>query len=340
MDLNTFSFHLELPLTVSSIVFVHGLFGHPQNTWTCSTSRHGDQIKPLTSADGEAVEQTPKERSTLGRKAPKDVYWPRDLLPTIMPQSRIFTWGYDVSIDHIFSSASHASVFQHAETLLFDLATLRRTPTEKTRPIIFVAHSLGGIVVKDALCLSKNERNFNGDILPATTGVCFRGTPHRGSKAASIRKVAFEISKVFLRDPNLKVLCVLEINSEILERVTRSFCQILRDGNLSVHSFSEELSTSGIKVVDTFSSYISDANETRGVIHANHRDVARFASADDPGFKRVGNVLLRWESDIPLKKAGKRLNFGGFLTIRLSALQNYDPILLLQLLVPLLLTSI
>ncbi|KAK2777653.1 hypothetical protein FQN52_003019 [Onygenales sp. PD_12] len=280
------------------IVFVHGLFGHPKNTWTCNTFKDGDQIRSVDPDNDDDAEQPPRKKPRTGQRVSNEVFWPRDLLPTAMPRSRILTWGYDASADRLFASTSHASVFQHTETLLFDLATLRRAQNEKTRPIIFVAHSLGGIVVKDALSLSKNEKNFYKEILPASAGVCFLGTPHRGSKAASIGKIAFEVSKLFLRDPNLKLLRALEIDSEILERVSKSFCQILSDGNLHVHSFSEELSTTGLKIVDSFSSYIGEVNETRGIIHADHRNIARFSGLDDPGFKRVQNVLLKWESDI------------------------------------------
>jgi hypothetical protein len=77
------------------------------------------------------------------------IFWPADLLPQTLPGARIFTWGYDVDVDRAFSSASTATVFQHASALLSDLADVRMDETEKKRPIIFIAHSLGGIVVKD-----------------------------------------------------------------------------------------------------------------------------------------------------------------------------------------------
>lgn len=231
----------------------------------------------------------------------KEVYWPQDLLPKVMPRARILTWGYDVQIEHIFSQVSKATVFQHAETLLLDISTLRRTEADQARPIIFISHSLGGIIVKEALSLSKNEKTFLKEVLLATAGVCFLGTPHRGSKSASLGKLAFGLTKALFQNPNLQILRALEINSEILECVGRSFCQIMHEGKISVHSFREELATKGVMIVDDFSSSIGDANETRGTIHANHRNIARFTSLEDPGFTRVTSVLLRWENDLQRK---------------------------------------
>ena len=53
------------------------------------------------------------------------LFWPHKLLPSVIPQSRIYTWGYDVDVNHLFSSASQATVFQHAGSLLSDLADER-----------------------------------------------------------------------------------------------------------------------------------------------------------------------------------------------------------------------
>lgn len=60
----------------------------------------------------------------------------------------------------MFSSSSHNSVFQHTKNLLHDLSDVRVTTAEKDVPLVFVAHSLGGIVVKDALSLSSAEKNL------------------------------------------------------------------------------------------------------------------------------------------------------------------------------------
>ena len=131
-------------------------------------------------------------------------------------------------------------------------------------------------------------------ILPATIGVMFLGTPHHGSRAASLGKMVFEVSKLFFKKPNLQVLRGLDTNSEILERISRSFGQILSIGGIKVHSFREELPTHGVMVVGSASATIGYLHETRGSLHANHRDLARFSSAKDIKFQRVVSVLQGW----------------------------------------------
>ncbi len=204
------------------------------------------------------------------------------------------TWGYDVQIEDLSAATSKASIFHHSENLLSDLVMLRKSDAAKLKPLIFIAHSLGGIVVKDALSLSGNERTVINTVLPATIGVMFLGTPHHGSRAASLGKMMFEVSKIFFKKPNLQILRGLENNSEILERISRNFGQILSSGRIKVHSFREELPTHGVMVVSSASSTIGYLHETRGSLHANHRNLARFSSMKDIKFQRVVSVLQGW----------------------------------------------
>ena len=251
-------------------------------------------------------EPSPKKRRTNRKELLQEIFWPRDLLPRVFPQARIITWGYGVQIEKMFASASQATIFHHAQTLLSDLAMLRGSELDRSKPLVFIAHSLGGIVVKDALSLSQNDLTQLKEILPATIGVMFLGTPHHGSKAASLGKVAFEISRVFFQNPNMDILRGLERNSEILDRITRSFEQILAAGHLKVHSFREELDTKGMSIVDASSYSIGYLYETKGSLYANHRNMAKVSSLNDINFRRMTSVIQRWldESGDPHTRSG------------------------------------
>ena len=87
-----------------SIVFVHGLTGNRERTWT----------HPSTSC-----------------------FWPSELLPSDLPDARIFTYGYDADVAHFFSAASQSRIGDHAQTLLSSLGHVReRTETVSREPML------------------------------------------------------------------------------------------------------------------------------------------------------------------------------------------------------------
>lgn len=98
------------------IVALHGLNGHWEKTWQSDKS---------TSKGGGAM-------------------WLRDFLPQQIPHARIMSFGYD---SVLLFSKSTSDVATFAEQLLESLLSMRMNVPE-TRPIIFICHSLGGIVVK------------------------------------------------------------------------------------------------------------------------------------------------------------------------------------------------
>lgn len=179
-------------------------------------------------------------------------YWPQTLLPETVPDARIFTFGYDANIVGFLSSASQNSIHQHAQNLLSDLADLREKPAEQQTPLIFVVHSLGGIIVKDALNQSVATVGTRlKAIAPATFAICFLGTPHRGSKSASLGKMAYNVTVVVTKRPNLSLLRALERKSDALDGIGSNFSQTLLKLDLRIYSFREELETRKYLIFNT-----------------------------------------------------------------------------------------
>lgn len=141
------------------IVLVHGLNGSPEKTWTASNG----------------------------------VFWPLDLLPASLRgvHANILVYGYnaDVYSGRNDRSASDNFIHQHAQTLVTSLTLFRRSEGTFKNPIIWVCHSLGGILVKRALLYSNDVRAAHHEnyrsIFVSTFGLIFLGTPHTGSDAAS-----------------------------------------------------------------------------------------------------------------------------------------------------------
>ncbi|KAH7215365.1 Alpha/Beta hydrolase protein [Fusarium oxysporum] len=250
------------------ICFVHGLTGNRDSTWTAK-----GQSKP----------------------------WPEALLPLKLTSARILTYGYDAYIVRK-SVASTNGLIDHAKNLLNDLSTDRASSNASSRPLVFVAHSLGGLVCKEAVLLSRNnpESHLRG-IFDCTKGIVFLGTPHRGSWMADWARIPASALGI-VKSINKSLLKILETDDKYLQSVQDRFWSMVREQqkagrDLEVTCFFEELPLSGVgKVVSKDSATLESYNAIS--IHANHSNMAKFSSVDDNGFKRLLGELIRWESQI------------------------------------------
>lgn len=174
------------------IVFVHGLNpkgseNHARNTWTHS----GDTSHAAT-------------------------FWPQALLPESVPTARILLFAYNSSI---LANASNAPVHGHANTLLNRLHNKRREETEKHRPIIFIAHSLGGLLVKQALVEAKLNPLY-ACIKASTYGLVFFATPHSGGNRAGVADSAAKLCSALTGQAKNSLLETLE-KASLLNEISK-----------------------------------------------------------------------------------------------------------------------
>jgi hypothetical protein len=250
------------------ICFIHGLTGDREKTWT---------------ADGQS---TP---------------WPKKLLPPKLNQARILTYGYDAYIIRK-SVASSNRLIDYAADLLADLTSDRDSCHATSRPLIFVAHSLGGLICKKSILLSRNnpEIHLQG-VFNALKGVIFLGTPHKGAWIADWAKIPASAMGC-LKSTNTKLLDILHTRSELLESIQIDFVHMVRQlreqgRSLEITCFFEELPTSGVgKIVSKDSASLE--GYASHSIHANHRDMVKFVTAEQNGFKRVLGELTRWTAEV------------------------------------------
>ena len=243
----------------ADIVFVHGLTGNGLGTW-----EKGNTV------------------------------WPRDLLPKAVPAARVITWNYDADIMRFFNKTGQNTILKHAENFLLDLAGERAEEDgiEPDRPIIFIGHSLGGLVIKQALITAReHEHTMSEDddyakIIRNTVGIIFLGTPHKGSDQAKWDGVATNLAKVLKKEHNDTIVSALSRGSSTLEGLQSSFAGI--SDRFSYSTFSEEREYPGIgKIVDDESAILYLPKESRNSIPANHLGMSRFGSVSETGFKRI-----------------------------------------------------
>jgi hypothetical protein len=79
--------------------------------------------------------------------------------------------------------------------LVEQLQDKRSAISPASRPLIFIAHSLGGLVVKRALIISCENDRFR-DIELSTGGIAFFGTPDTSIPAESLETIIQKIAKL------------------------------------------------------------------------------------------------------------------------------------------------
>ncbi|KAK0645716.1 ankyrin repeat-containing domain protein [Cercophora newfieldiana] len=109
--------------------------------------------------------------------------------------SRVLTFEYPSR--HLFSgSRSREAIRSCALSLLRGLAALRKDEARK-RVIMFIAHDLGGIIVKDALVAGALEDSSWQAVMDLTRVLVFCGCPHR---TASIMDLEDRLCRFFFAD--------------------------------------------------------------------------------------------------------------------------------------------
>ncbi|KAH8796346.1 hypothetical protein BGZ57DRAFT_746706, partial [Hyaloscypha finlandica] len=286
----------------ADVVFVHGLQGHPQRTWRYkgtvakTTAVHENSLSKIMGLTSNPNRRL-KDMTTTGV-----VYWPLELLPGTHEDIRILTYGYDSHVSHWFTGpANKMTIATHGRSLLNDLA--RERQDSRGRPMIFVAHSLGGLVVKEALIEARKQKYHNhlNEIYSSCEAIIFFGTPHRGSGAAKWAVLLGNIASAAQFDTNIGIARDLDPSggSDKLEELRRDFNDILEEGKIKIHTFQEAFGIAGLKIVsskivpDESSSFDSRKFEIVDTINANHMDMCRFGSIDDVGYKKFVGALAK-----------------------------------------------
>jgi hypothetical protein len=171
----------------------------------------------------------------------QSIYWPRDLLPKTIPDARVLTYGYDTNIRHIFDApTSKHTVYDIGRNFLVSLEAERRS--EPSRPVLFIAHSLGGIIVKEMLRRAGRAQEHYQNIFSSTVGVFFFGTPHSGADPLGYsQRIIENIGKAVGFKVNKQIVDTLLPSSERLRELREEFGPMAQDEDWIIYSFQEQL---------------------------------------------------------------------------------------------------
>jgi hypothetical protein len=213
------------------IVVVQVQLEDPDTTWTYESK----EVPPSRVVNPHNNEPSPP------------VNWLKDpnMLHAALPHARIIRFGFRPSI----SLKASVEYNRFAEILSSELVEKRKKCP--SRPLIFIGHGFGGIVVQQTI-LQKSEEYLEG-LVRHVAGIVFMVTPFSELEdlADIIRNQLSKLAKKSIPPANLldtrsNNQALLQIHSEFLEKVAKA--------NISIFCFTEKKKT---KVVNTWQVKVS-----------------------------------------------------------------------------------
>ena len=169
--------------------------------------------------------------------------------------------------------------------------TQRQHPNAELRPLIFLCHGFGGLLLQRALALTTESNSTPVSfqtLRQSTAALLFAGVPHRG--------ICHDALGVLYSSPTMppnQLVLDLSRGSDLLEEIGSFFKPMLK--NFRIINFWEQVRTDGdhasaFIVEETSAAPMLYSMERSGIM-SNHASLLTFSSPRDPGFALVSNAL-------------------------------------------------
>lgn len=226
-------------LTSRSIVCVPGLGADPVKTWI-----HRRQIASRD-PNKTAVEAKYKDGPSMVAD--------KTMLPKEIPQARIMVFQY--ASQWFGEGAVSQTIEAVAKKLIMELKDKRSEECEN-RPIIFIGHSLGGLVIEKAVIRAKVEGAPFLKVFNAMAGCVFLGCPFAGSPSQMKAALASNVLSLANMGRFTPFLKLLEENNQQLIDMRDEFLNIVEQTKMLTCNF-YELQETNMNKFSTASTWLS-----------------------------------------------------------------------------------
>ncbi|KAF7502176.1 hypothetical protein GJ744_006772 [Endocarpon pusillum] len=261
-------------------------------------------IIAITGLDGHAYGSW-RGKGNLGRM------WLRDFLSKDLPCCRTMIYGYNSKL----SSHGIDTIMDYSRGLIEELKKVRKTEELRRRPIFFIAHSFGGIILAHSLVKAVQTTEDDDPTIAAlhraTYGMLLFGIPHKGLVVDDIQKMLAGHSS----HPRNALLEQIKNKSDLLASQLEDFKNLVRDRKivsfyetgqtrqLQFDSESKQWKRTGdfVTAVDTESALLQlpGSMEEKIPLHADHSMIVKFDSKNTRGYSSARDKLRQFEQDAP-----------------------------------------
>ncbi|PTB40427.1 hypothetical protein M441DRAFT_431873 [Trichoderma asperellum CBS 433.97] len=292
----------EVEMGNGDITFDHHFFGFTQLYTPKADKPVTADIIAITGLDGHAYGSWRGKRN-LGRM------WLRHFLYQDLPYCRTMTYGYNSKL----SARGINTIMDYSRGLMEALKKIRNTEELRQRPLFFIAHSFGGIIL--AHCLVKAVQTNEDDhptiatLHKATYGMLLFGIPHKGLVVNDIEKMLAGQDN----HPRSALLQQIRVKSNLLENQLADFKNLVRDRKivsfyetrqtrqLQFDSDNQRWERTGdfISKVDNDSALLQlpDFMEDKIPLDSDHSMVVKFSNRNDIGYTSALDKLRQFEQE-------------------------------------------
>lgn len=154
--------------------------------------------------------------------------WLRDQLPKDLRRVRSIIYGYDT---RLIMNESFQSIDDLAFSFIQRLGSIGQS-LFSAKPLVFLAHSLGGIILKRALVEMANSRAKENFMLNSVLQIFLFGVPNRGMRNSHLLPIVSG-------RPNSELVKALSRESTYLSRLDEQFSGVARLRNIRLISIYE-----------------------------------------------------------------------------------------------------
>lgn len=202
----------------ADVLFIHGILGAAFKTW-----RQKDR-------------NTLEEEKEAEREDDYTECWPKAWLAADCPNLRVLSVEYD---SHLSDWMAQCPAENQRKSLAYrsqELLKKLKLAGIGERPVVWVAHSMGGLLVKKMLLDASQDPEMHG-LLQNTKGIMFYSVPHHGTFMAE-----YSVNVRYLLFPSIEVreLCK---DSPALHSLNDNFLNLAKEQDFKVLSFAETLPT-------------------------------------------------------------------------------------------------
>ncbi|KAK2017089.1 hypothetical protein LZ32DRAFT_577078, partial [Colletotrichum eremochloae] len=246
-----------------------------------------------------------------------DDVWLRDFLPKDVPNIRVLIYGYDTTLP---GSLSNQSIEDLGGILVERVVAFRARDGTTRRPLIFIGHSLGGLLIKEALIRARRRRDDAiADLAKACYALLFFGVPNLGLRND-------QLMTMIRGQPNEALVHDLIVNNDFeastfLKRLADQFSESCKD-HYRVMSFFERMLSPTIQLSPegnwqkigpasllvtqksaTATGLVAVADEDNIALNANHFGIVKYSSRSQGDYptvrRRIMDCVERAKLDVP-----------------------------------------